>query len=234
MNCKEGYLLRILILLRCVEPQPLEINMTYLLRLDCSPRNRDSVSRELADNAEKRLLTLIPSLSTKTRDLATENLPHITNDTIAGFYAPPSGKTEKLKAATALSDELIQELKMADTLLISAPMYNFGVPSSLKAWIDQIVRINKTFAFDGSQFEGLVAVKRSVLVLSYGAQGYAQGGDLSEMDFLEPYLRALMSFLGIEKTHVIRIEGTTGDPDALETAKRQALVDISQLVVEES
>ena len=218
MNCKEGYLLRILILLRCVEPQPLEINMTYLLRLDCSPRNRDSVSRELADNAEKRLLTLI----------------HITNDTIAGFYAPPSGKTDKLKAATALSDELIQELKMADTLLISAPMYNFGVPSSLKAWIDQIVRINKTFAFDGSQFEGLVTVKRSVLVLSYGAQGYAQGGGLSEMDFLEPYLRALMSFLGIEKTHVIRIEGTTGDPDALETAKRQALVDISQLVVEES
>lgn len=207
--------------------------MTYILRLDTSPRKSDSLSRQLADKVEEHLLMLDPSLGVKVRDLASADLPHISNKTITGFYTSPNDMTSELKMATALSDDLIYELKEAHTLIISAPMYNFGVPSSLKAWIDQIVRINETFAFDGSSFEGLVPVKRAILVLAYGANGYAPNGDFSAMNFLEPYLNALTRFLGIEDIKTIRIEGTTGDPDILSEAKQRALNEVSQLFAQE-
>lgn len=208
--------------------------MTYILRLDTSPRNTDSVSRNLADKIERHLLSLDDSLVVKTRDLSTAGLPHISNSTITGFYTSPSDMTSELRDATALSDQLILELKQADTVLISAPMYNFGVPSSLKAWIDQIVRINQTFSFDGESFEGLVPVKRAVLALAYGANGYAPNGAFSGMNFLEPYLISLMGFLGINDTQVIRIEGTTGQPNDLIAAQQQALEELSQLFISEA
>ena len=207
--------------------------MTYILRLDSSPRKSDSISRQIADKVEQHLKDLDPELSVKVRDLSCAELPHISNETITGFYTPADAMTAELKAATALSDELIYELKQADTLIISAPMYNFGVPSSLKAWVDQIVRINETFSFDGSSFAGLVAVKRAVFVLAYGASGYAPGGAFSAMNFLEPYLNSLASFLGIEEIKTIRIEGTTGDPEALLEAKQSAIEEISELFVPE-
>lgn len=207
--------------------------MTYILRLDTSPRHANSESRSLADKIEQHLMSLKPSLGVKARDLSSSGLPHIANDTIAGFYSAPGDMTEGLIKATALSDELIAELKDADTLLISAPMYNFGVPSSLKAWIDQIVRINATFSFDGANFEGLVPVNRAVLALAYGANGYAPGGDFAAMNFLEPYLVSLMGFLGIGDTRVIRIQGTTGDPEDVATARELAAKQISTLYVGE-
>jgi len=153
--------------------------MTYILRLDTSPRNADSASRQLANKVQEHLLSLDPSLGVKVRDLSSANLPHISNETITGFYIAPNDMTTELQVATALSDDLISELKAANTLIISAPMYNFGVPSSLKAWVDQVVRINQTFAFDGHSFEGLVPVNRAVLVLAYGANGYTADGDFA-------------------------------------------------------
>ena len=205
--------------------------MTYILRLDTSPRNTDSLSRNLADEIEQHLLGLNKNLFVKTHDLAKAGLPHISNDTIAGFYTAPKEMTSRLKEATALSDKLIHDLKAADTLLISSPMYNFGVPSSLKAWIDQIVRINKTFSFDGESFEGLVPVKRAVLSLAYGATGYAPNSNFAHMNFLEPYLISLMGFLGIEDTQVIRVQGTTGRPEELIVAQQKASDEVSKLFV---
>jgi len=207
--------------------------MTYILRLDTSPRATESLSRNLADRVERHLLNLDKHLGVKTRDLSIANLPHISNDTITGFYTSEEDMTAELEEATALSDTLIQELKAADTLIMSAPMYNFGVPSSLKAWIDQIVRINQTFSFDGTSFKGLVPVRRAVLVLAYGANGYAPNGDFASMNFLEPYLTALISFLGVEDSRVIRVEGTTGEPEDLVKAQQQASNEISRLFIAE-
>ncbi len=184
--------------------------MPTLLRLDSSPREAGSHSRAIADLVEQHLQSITPDLVIKRRDLSITTPASIANETIAGFYTPPEAMTPSLKAATAMSDELINELKSADTLLISAPMYNFSVPSSLKAWIDQIVRINETFSFDGSSFGGLVPVKRAVLALAYGAQGYTEGGELTAMNFFEPYLISLLTFLGIENIQVFRLEGTSG------------------------
>ena len=183
--------------------------MTTLLRLDSSPRSSSSHSRGLADLVEQQILALDNTAKVVTRDLATEAIPHISNDTITGFYTPAEEFNTELKAATALSDELILELNSADCLLISAPIYNFGVPSSLKSWVDQIVRINKTFAFSGDGFTGLVPVKRAVLALAYGAQGYSAGSEMAAMNFLEPYLVSLLTFLGIKHIDVFSLEGTS-------------------------
>lgn len=208
--------------------------MTYILRLDASPRGINSLSRRLADTVQEHLLRLDPTLGMRIRDLSCAEIPHISNDTITGFYTEPHAMTDKLHAATALSDELITELNSANTLIISAPIYNFGVPSSLKAWVDHVVRINETFAFDGDSFTGLVPLERAVLVLSYGANGYTNGGDLAAMDFLEPYLISLLGFLGIDDVRTIKVEGTTGDPTLLNDAMLQASNLVSQLFIEES
>lgn len=181
-----------------------------LLRIDSSARTEGSVSRQLADGIAQAWLQAHPIGSVITRDLALAPLPHIAAQTIQGFYTPADQLTPELRNATALSDQVIAELKGAHTVLISAPIYNFGVPSSLKAWIDHIVRIGHTFSYDGQQFTGLVKGPQAVLALAYGAGGYADA--LAPMDHLRPYLIQLLGFLGIERIDAVSAEATTADP----------------------
>lgn len=202
--------------------------MSYILRIDASSRFAESHSRRLADRIEEQLKKETPHYEIKRRDLASQAIPHITNDTIAGFYTPPEAMTPALQEATALSDKLIAELKGADTLLLSSPMYNFGVPSALKAWIDQVVRINATFSYDGSNFAGLVPAKRAFIATAYGAAGYGESGDFAAMNFLDPYLVSLFSFLGIGEVKVIRVESTTADEAAIADAWQAAENEIAQ------
>ncbi|MGB1092938.1 MAG: FMN-dependent NADH-azoreductase [Oceanobacter sp.] len=183
--------------------------MPSILRIDTSPRVADSHSRAIADLVEKAFMSGDSAYKVTRRDLASMEIPALSQAAITGFFSPKDGLSEELQQATALSDELIAELQGADTLLISAPLYNFGAPSSLKAWIDQIVRVNETFSFDGSSFGGLVRAKRAILALSYGAQGYAPGAEMSAANFLEPYLAFVLKFLGVEDVQVFRIEGTS-------------------------
>jgi FMN-dependent NADH-azoreductase len=193
-----------------------------LLRIDSSARNAGSVSRRLADAAEASWLAAHPGGTVKRRDLARDPIAHIGDATIEGFYAPDEAIDARLRAATAQSDELIAELSAAHTVLVAAPIYNFSVPSSLKAWIDQVVRIRRTFAYEDGQFRGLVLGPRAVLALAYGAGGYA--GPLAQMDHLRPYLTSVLHFLGIEDVRVVAAEATTG-PDAqagLQAALAQA------------
>ena len=109
--------------------------------------------------------------------------------------------------------KLIAELQDAHTVLIAAPIYNFGVPSALKAWIDHVVRMGHTFSHDGQQFAGLVKRPRAVLALAYGVGGYADA--LAPMDHLRPYLTQLLTFLGIEHIDAITVEATTADADTV-------------------
>ena len=103
------------------------------------------------------------------RDLVHSPLPHISNATIAGFYTPPELCSAEMKSATALSDDRIAEVRDADLLLISTPMYNFSLPSALKAWVDQIVRIGHTFSYSPENgFSGLLPGKRAIVVAAYG------------------------------------------------------------------
>ncbi len=183
--------------------------MSSLLRIDSSPRGAGSHSKFIADTIQKQLVINTADIKICQRDLSLQEIPSISQATITGFFTPKENFTSELVKATLLSDQLIKEVKSADTILISAPIYNFGVPSSLKAWIDQIVRVSETFSFNETGFSGLVRGKKAILALSYGAQGYVGNGDLSSMNFFEPYLVALLKFIGIEDIAVFRLEGTS-------------------------
>lgn len=180
-----------------------------LLRIDTSARIEGSISRRLANHYQAAWQQHHPDGDVVVRDLALQAVPHIADLTIQGYYTAPNQMTPTLKSATALSDELIRELKAASTLLISAPIYNFSIPSALKAWIDQVVRIGQTFSYESGQFQGQLRGTHAVLVLAYGAGGYT--GPLQSMDHLRPYLVSLLQFIGIEHVAVVTAESTTGD-----------------------
>lgn len=196
--------------------------MPHLLRIDASSRLEGSKSRELGDYFERAWLARGAARVVTRRDLAINPVENIRQSTIAGFYTASEHMMEELRAATALSDQLIAELKHADELLITTPMYNFTAPAALKAWIDQIVRINHTFTYDGQNFTGLLQTRRAVLATAYGAAGYLNGGPFAGADHCTPYLTFMLSFLGIKHIEHIAVEGTVGDAEALARHLAQA------------
>jgi FMN-dependent NADH-azoreductase len=202
--------------------------MPTLLRIDASSRLNGSHSRALAEAFEAAWSARFPGGAILRRDLATNPIAHIHETTIAGFYTPPESLDDKLKGATALSDELIGELNAADTVLIATPMYNFAVPSALKSWIDQVVRINHTFSYDGKNFTGLVKARRVVVVAAFGAGGY--GDAMAAADFVTPYLKFLFGFLGVSDVTVIPAEATTADTATVASTIDRAKTDIRKLV----
>lgn len=195
--------------------------MATLLRIDCSARQQGSHSRALADFACERWTTS-DDHAVEVLDLVATPVDHISEGTIAGFYTPDDQHTKVTRQATALSDNLIEQLKSADAVLLSVPIYNFSIPSSLKAYIDQIVRAGRTFGYDPHHgFHGLIDNKPLYVVCSYGAAGYGSGKPLQSMDFVQPYLKSLFSFLGIQDIHFFTLEGTTTEPHELEKRKAQ-------------
>jgi FMN-dependent NADH-azoreductase len=202
--------------------------MPTLLRIDSSSRRNGSHSRALADAFESAWVARFPGAAIVRRDLVANPIGHIHETTIAGFYTPAEKLDGKLKDAVALSDQLIGEINAADTILIATPMYNFTVPSALKSWIDQIVRINRTFSYDGTNFAGLVKARRVVVVAAFGAGGY--GDALAGADFVTPYLKFLFGFLGVSDVTVIPAEATTADAATVATNVDRAKAGLLKLV----
>lgn len=208
--------------------------MTTLLRLDASPRPatlagsglEGSYSRDLADVVEAQIARRHNDLVVVRRDLAANAPPHISDLTIKGYYTPPAAMTDELRAATALSDELIAELQGADILLISTPMYNFSIPSAFKAWIDQIVRIGRTFAYENGAVRGLVSGKPAYLCHAYGLAGYQENGPLAAYDFMAPYLRSVLGFIGIDEVTSFAVEATAADAGTFAVRRDATLASI--------
>ena len=135
--------------------------MKTLLRIDCSSRTEGSHSRALADYFEATWKRKHNDGRVIYRDLVKQHVPHIPNNTIEGFYTPRENFTAETLKSTALSDELISELKSADEMLISSPMYNLNVPSNLKAYIDHVARIGHTFNVNENGYYGLLTDKKA-------------------------------------------------------------------------
>lgn len=213
--------------------QERRIIMSTILRIDSSSRISNSKSRELGDYFEKRWLGTNQNDRVVRRDIAADPIQHICDETISGYFTAPEQLTDELREATALSDELIGELQDADILLLTVPLYNFSVPSALKAWIDQIVRIGRTFSYDGVNFSGLLTGKHAYIVYAYGAAGYVNQGPMAAYDFLTPYLTFLFGFLGFQKVEFLGIEGTTADNEIVTSnmisAKKRIDSEISTL-----
>ena len=202
--------------------------MTNILRIDSSSRPAGQVAdgasftREVADEVIRQVMAIDPAAHLVMRDLIADPIPHIAAQTITGYYTDPAAMTPELSAATVLSDHLIEEVVSADHIIISAPIYNFSMPSALKAWIDQIVRGGKTFAYEYGQFRGLLEDRPVHLILGYGAGGYGAGGPLEAYDYLRPYLTRVLNFIGLTSVKVIAIENTTAPDAAVHLAEAKA------------
>jgi FMN-dependent NADH-azoreductase len=157
-----------------------------------------------------------------TRHLGRDPIPVLSQETVTGFFSPQETLTGDLQQATALSDQLIAELQIADTLLLAVPIYNFSVPAALKCWIDQITRIGHTFAYEGGEFRGQTKTRSAVVICAYGAHGYLEGQPFEAANFLDPYLRFLLSFLGIEDVEMVSIQATTADEETVSSNLSQS------------
>ncbi|RDY57645.1 FMN-dependent NADH-azoreductase [Flagellimonas nanhaiensis] len=198
--------------------------MKTLLRIDCSSRVEGSHSRELADYFEQKWLEKHEAGKVVRTDLAEKQIPHLHNNTIEGFYTPTEYWSPALSEATAVSDELIQQLKEADELLISSPLYNYNVPSNLKAYFDQVVRIGHTFGINDGGYFGLLEDKIAFIITVKG--GVYKGTDMERYDFQEPYLEAVLGHMGIKVQQFFSLEGTA-NKDTLDKNRQevQALID---------
>lgn len=204
--------------------------MPTLLRIDASSRTDGSHSRFIADRAVAAWRAATPQGVVVERAVADGSIPVLSQETIEGFYTPDADMTDALRAATALSDTLIDELQSADLLLISAPIYNFTAPAALKLWIDQVVRIGRTFAVETGAFKGLARTPKAVVVCVYGAEGYGKGEVFAPANFLEPYLDFLLGFLGIRDVRFVTLQGSTGARSAVE-ARREAAARAAEAAV---
>jgi FMN-dependent NADH-azoreductase len=163
---------------------------TKILRIDASARRVGSITRDLNDRVIDRLSAEGP-VSVTTRDLANP-LPLLTEDWIGANFTDPDERSDDQKATLALSDELVAELKAADVVLIGLPIYNFGVPGALKAWIDLIARARETFRYSEHGPVGLLEGKRAIVTV---ASGGTEVG--SSIDFATDYLKHVLGFVGI-------------------------------------
>lgn len=172
-----------------------------ILRIDASARRSGSVSRDLVD----RIVARFPGATVTARDLA-PGLPLIDETWVGANFTPEADRSPEQRAVLALSDDLIGEIKAADTLVIGLPIYNFGVPATLKAWVDQVARAGVTFRYTESGPEGLLTGKRAIVAV---ASGGTEAG--SEIDFATGYIRHVLGFIGITD-----VEFVTADRLALD------------------
>src|SRR6266404_1362980 len=175
-----------------------------LLQIDSSARSSSSVTRQLTTKFVKEWKRNHPSGEVIQTDLATTMLPQITDDW-AGAHLEPSKLTPAQRNYLSASDRLIEELQVADTIVIGAPMYNFAIPALLKAWIDQIVRVGKTVTYGPSGRQGLLGNKRVFVITARGG-AYEKGTPSEKFDFQEPYLRHIFGFVGLTDVTFIHAE----------------------------
>jgi FMN-dependent NADH-azoreductase len=188
--------------------------MTNILRLNAGANHAGSVSRPLADRIISRLGE--QGATTVTNVELSDGVPLVNGDWVDG--ANNGSDTPAAKAAVAISDAYIAQLLAADVLVISAPIYNFTLPAALKGWIDQVARAGVTFKYSGpGEFEGLVTGKKAYVVVTSG--GVPLGSDF---DFLSPYLRSVLGFVGITDVVFIDASGLAFDAAAsIERAEKQ-------------
>lgn len=179
--------------------------MPTLLQIDSSPLE-SSISRELTATYVAAWKAANPSGSVTSRNLSEAPATPIDQAWVGAAYTPDENQTAEQKEILALSNELIAELQAADEIVIGAAMHNFGVPSVLKLWIDQIARRGKTFAYGANGPEGLLKGKKATILISTGGV-YDAGSPAAAMNFVEPYLRAVFGFLGITDVKVVTASG---------------------------
>jgi len=183
-----------------------------ILHVDSSPRREASHSRKMTAELVAALTQTHSNATVIYRDLGHEPPPFVTEDWQNGAYTPEEQRTPAQIAALEYSDRAIAELLAADIVVIGAPMYNLTVSADLKAWLDQVIRINKTFTSD---YKGLAAGKKAFVVTSRGGGGYGAGEAMEKINFQDPYLRTAFGFIGITDVEFIHVNNTAKGEEAV-------------------
>ena len=187
--------------------------MTHILRVDSSMRTEGSVSRNLADKLIERLSDSNTQITE--RDLA-NGIELINEHWIGSNFTDPSDRSDEQKTSLATSDELVNELRAADTVVITAPVYNFHVPAALKAWIDMVARARETFRYTEEGPVGLLTGKKVYVVMTSG--GTVLG---AENDFVSGWLKYILAFMGMTDVTFIDSSGLMLDESKAEKAEAE-------------
>jgi len=181
--------------------------MTRLLHIDSSPLYGRSVSRELTATFVTEWKASHPNGKLVYRDLNAIAIPPVSAEWVGAVYTPEEARTPQQKELLSLSDSLVAELQGADEYVIGVPMHNFGVPSALKLWIDQIARVGKTFSYADGKPKGLLTGKKATFIIATGGIYDAQT-QMASFNFVEPYLRSVFGFLGVTDAKFLTAGGT--------------------------
>ncbi|GLZ87183.1 FMN-dependent NADH-azoreductase 3 [Metapseudomonas resinovorans] len=198
--------------------------MSRVLVIESSARQQGSVSRQLTHDFIAKWQAAHPADEITVRDLAIEQVPHLDGDLLGGWMKPADQQSASEKTALQRSNLLTEELLAADVLVMAAPMYNFAIPSTLKSWLDHVLRAGVTFKYTETGPKGLLTDKRAFVLTARG--GIYSG---SAMDHQEPYLRQAMSFIGIHDVTFIHAEGLNMGNEFQEKGLASAKAQLAQV-----
>ncbi|AVY93109.1 FMN-dependent NADH-azoreductase [Microvirgula aerodenitrificans] len=201
--------------------------MMNVLKITSSARGQVSESTRLADNYITALRAVQPELKVVTRDLATDALPHIDGNVLGAFFTPAEQRTAEQQALIARSDALVAELQAADAIVLAVPMYNFGIPSTLKAYFDWIARAGVTFKYTPTGPVGLLADKPVTVFAARG--GLYQG---TPHDTQTGYLKDFLGFIGLKSVEFVYAEGLNMGDELRAKAEAEAASRIAELVAD--
>lgn len=209
--------------------------MKKVLVINSSARSLNSQSRKLTEVFTESWKSIHNNPVINFRELGNTDVPHVNENWIAAAFKPEAARSEEEIEALKISDVYIAELKQADVIVIGSPMYNWSVPSTLKAYIDQILRINETWKLNPANqqnpYIGLLEHKTLVLLLSKGNGGYENGEYNGHMNFQSTYLKTVFNIIGISNIQVVSVEGASFDPVQYKQAVDQAHQQVKELVL---
>ncbi|WP_457935973.1 FMN-dependent NADH-azoreductase [Mesorhizobium sp. 10J20-29] len=204
--------------------------MSTTLLVTSSPRGAASHSTRIATDLAARLQEANPASRLVVRDLAASPLPYIDPDYYTGIYTPAEARTPRQAEVVGVSDEVLDQVLDADTIILATGLINFNISSTLKSWIDHVARAGRSFSYGENGPKGLVTGKKVYIVLASG--GIYSEGAAVQMDHAVPYLRSVLGFLGMTDVEVIRVEGVAMGADATAAALGKATARIDALVAE--
>lgn len=205
--------------------------MAHLLHIDSSPRGDRSVSRSLTQEFVSEWKSKHPSNTVVYRDLGRTPPPFVTETQIAAYFSDPSTHTPEQAEVIRPSNALVDEFLAADCYVIGVPMYNFSVPAVFKAYIDQIVRVGRTFAIDEQGYKGLVHGKKLLAIVSQGGD-YSEGSPAQPYNMQEPYLKLIFGFIGITDVAIVAADNMMGGEDTRNQSVTNAKAAIQDVIAQ--
>ncbi|MBB5341637.1 FMN-dependent NADH-azoreductase [Tunturiibacter gelidoferens] len=182
--------------------------MSTLLVVNSSPFHETSVSRHLSEEFVQNWKQANPNGRVITRDLTSSDLKTVDAAWVGAAYTPKDARTAEQKQALEVSDTLLGELRAADEYVFGVPMHNFGIPSLLKLWIDQIARVGETFSYSEAGPKGLLQGKKATFLIASGG-AYDAGTVMASFNHVEPYLRSVFGFIGVTDTKFLSAGGAS-------------------------